>query len=130
MFKINIIFAFILIFSALSCNKPSKNQELPLNVSGIKTTITRIQISPLAHDGAKVVIIGVVNKITKENNISRLVLSDTKGSIITAESSEDLNFENGQQVLLGGIYRRKENTIYADEIHEIAPDDGIRPLNN
>lgn len=128
--KINIISTIILIFSVFSCNKPNKNQELPINVTGIKTTITRIQISPLAHDGAKVVVIGRINEFIEENDIIRLVISDTKGSKAIVESFEDLNFNNGDYILVGGVYRLKENIIFAEEIHQITPDDDITPLNN
>lgn len=124
MFKKYSLITLLLVFGAC---ESKKNSVYQLNVPGIKTTVSRIQISPLAHDGARVAVVGSVVKVFEDN----FVLTDTKGSTVLVGFSKDLNFNEGEQVLISGVFRHNKNTIEADQIIKIISDeDGIRPLNN
>lgn len=120
-------YLFILFFLVLfSCNKNSKELP-PFNVPGIKTNITKIQVSPLAFDGAIVVIIGTVISV-KENT---LTLADEKGSTLWVKTNNEPQLSQNDQVLVSGIFRRSINTIEADQIIKvIVDDDRIRPSND
>ena len=104
------------------------------NIRGIKTSIAKIQISPLAFDGAQVVVLGFVNEINNaesENEQNLLVLIDHYGNSINVRSNETLYFEKNDTVIVGGKYRRNSNLIISDEIIEVIIDkDGIKPLND
>ena len=104
------------------------------NIQGIKTSIAKIQISPLAFDGAQVVILGFVNEINNsdsEHEKNILVLIDQYGNSINVESMKILEFEQNDTVLVGGKYRRNSNLIVSDKIIKVIVDkDGIRPSND
>jgi len=128
--KLLIISSTIAIFS---CQK--KEPPAPVfNIQGIKTSIAKIQISPLAFDGAQVVVLGFVNEINNsdsENEQNLLVLMDQYGNSINVESEEILDFQKNDTVLVGGKYRRNSNVIISEKIIEVIIDkDGIRPLND
>ncbi|MGH7886056.1 MAG: hypothetical protein ACRENO_10220 [Thermodesulfobacteriota bacterium] len=127
---INII-AIILLITA-SC---SKKEVIPeFNIPGIKTSISRIQISPLAHDGARVVVLGFIKNIKSQINInepSTLTLSDIKDNSIEVEFNSDFKGEIDEQVIVGGLYRKDINRIVDGEVYKfIIEDDIIKPLNN
>lgn len=129
--SINFI-AMLFMFTAACAEKEPPAPEF--NISGIKTTISRIQISPLAHDGAKVVIAGFVKSIEsgQENSSSNLlILSDIKNNNIEIEYNSDFSTEIGEQVVVGGLYRMDLNRIVDAEIYRfIVEDNVIKPLKN
>ena len=121
------------IFAFIGCQK--KEPPTPaFNIKGIKTSISKIQISPLAFDGAQVVVLGFVNEVTNtesEHEKNLLVLIDQYGNSINVESMEILEFEQNDTVVVGGKYRRKSNLIVSEEIIKVIVDkDGIRPSND
>ena len=120
------------VLAIIGCQK--KEPPTPtFNIQGIKTSIAKIQISPLAFDGAQVVILGFVNEINNsdsEHEKNLLVLIDQYGNSINVESMDFLEFEQNDTVLVGGKYRRNSNIIISDEIIKVIIDkDGLRPLN-
>ena len=123
----------LLLTGLFSCNKKTPPSPT-FNVRGIKTSIAKIQVSPLAFDGAQVVLMGFVEEINNsdtENEKNILVLSDNYGNTINVEFDEQLFFEQNDIVLVGGKYRKNENLIISEEIIEVTVDkDGIKPLND
>ncbi len=126
---INII-AILLLF--VSCAKEEIAPEF--NIPGIKTTIARIQISPLAHDGARVVVTGFIKSIEptiKDGESHKLILSDIKDNKIEIEYSSDFTGEVGEQVVTGGLYKMDVNRIVDAEVYRFTvEDDVIKPLEN
>lgn len=133
MINVTKLLIFCSIFAIIGCQK--KEPPAPVfNIQGIKTSISKIQISPLAFDGAQVVVLGFVNEIKNsesENEQNLLVLIDQYGNSINVESEEMLVFEENDTVLVGGKYRRNKNLIISEEIIKVIVDkDGIRPYND
>ena len=128
--KILILCSTIAIFG---CKKDEPPAPV-FNIQGIKTSIAKIQISPLAFDGAKVVVLGFVNETINadsENEKNMLVLIDQYGNSINVETEQILDFNRNDTVLVGGKYRKNSNLIISEEIVEVIIDkDGIRPLND
>lgn len=124
------IIAILLLFTA-SCAKEEVTPEF--NIFGIKTTIARIQISPLAHDGARVVVAGFIKSFKsydKEAESQLLILSDIKDNYIEIEYSSDFTGEIGEQVVAGGLYRMDINRIVDAEVYRfVVEDDVIKPIN-
>ena len=122
----------LLLFTVASC--ADKQPEPEFNIPGIKTSISRILVSPLAHDGARVVVVGYIKNIESEieDSESKLItLSDIKDNSIKVEFNSGIEVETGEQVLAGGLYRKDLNRIVEAEIYEfIIEDDIIKPLKN
>ena len=121
------------ILAVIGCQK--KEPPAPaFNIQGIKTSIARIQISPLAFDGAQVVILGFVKEIKNsdsENEQNLLILTDEYGNSISVEFSGTLEFEKNDTVVVGGKYRKNKNLIISEEIVKVIVDkDGITPSND
>ena len=133
---------------------PKKQPQQPaFNVAGMKTTIKRVQVSPIAFAGAKIVVLGFITDITyadeidtdvqadengeeiteeteiQEENI--LVLSDSQGNTINVQFEETDEFAINDTVVVSGKYNNGTNTIVSDEIIKVIIDkDGIRPYND
>jgi len=108
--------------SLISCSK--KEKEISgMNVSGIRTTISRILISPLAFDGAIVAIEGLATDVRKEpsngGGATLFKLSDLKGNYINVSASGTWEILENDLLVVGGIYRRTENKIEAEQIEKI-----------
>ena len=135
---------------------PKKQPKQPaFNVAGMKTTIKRVQVSPIAFAGAKIVVLGFITDISyadevdtevseddngnqdeavddveiQEENI--LILSDSQGNTINVEFEDTDNFAINDTVVVSGNYNNGTNTIVSDEIIKVVIDkDGIRPYND
>ena len=133
---------------------PKKQPQQPaFNVAGMKTTIKRVQVSPIAFAGAKIVVLGFIADITyaeeidtdvqadengeeitevtdiQEENI--LVLSDSQGNTINVQFEETDEFAVNDTVIVSGKYNNGTNTIVSEEIIKVIIDkDGIRPYND
>lgn len=125
-----ILILFLFVFSSCADKEP----EPQFNIQGIKTTISRILVSPLAHDGARVVVLGYIKNIesVKTNSESKLItLSDIKDNSIEVEFNSGLDAKTGEQVLAGGVYRKDLNRITDAEIYKFVVEDNIiKPLDN
>lgn len=127
--KLLIICSSLIVFAG--CQK--KEQSKPVfNIKGIKTSITRIQISPLAFDGANVVVLGFVEGIKNlEDKQEVLVLTDKYGNSINVEFTEMPELDKHDTVIVGGKYRKNKNIIISEKIIEVTVNrDGIKPSNS
>jgi len=148
---------FSTIILLVSCPK-KEPQEPAFNVQGMKTTIKRVQVSPIAFAGANIVVLGYVTDISfadevveetdpadpemepiedkeiedkeiQENNI--LILSDSGGNTINVEFEEIEGIAVGDTVIVRGTYNNGENMIVSDELIKVIVDkDGIRPYKD
>jgi len=133
---------------------PKKQPKEPaFNVQGMKTTIKRVQVSPIAYAGAKIVVLGYITDISyadevteetdpadpenkdieekeiQENNI--LILSDSGGNTINVQFEEIEGIAVGDTVVVSGNYNNGKNMIDSDEIIKVIVDkDGIRPYKD
>ena len=133
---------------------PKKEPQTPaFNVPGMKTTIKRVQVSPIAFAGAKIVVLGFITDISfadeiddemeptetetnteedteiQEENI--LILSDSAGNTINVKFEEiEEGIRVGDTILVRGTYDNGRNMIISDELIKVIIDeDGIRPYN-
>lgn len=104
----------------------SRNEkEIPgANIAGIRASITKILISPLAFDGAIVAVEGLAHDVKKESSDGRKAatafkLSDLQGNFINVSESAALEISENDYLVVGGIYRREKNEIEAQEIQKI-----------
>ncbi len=133
---------------------PKKQPKEPaFNVQGMKTTIKRVQVSPIAFAGAKIVVLGYVTDITyadeieeetdpagpdaepiedreiQEDNI--LILSDSYGNTINVQFEELEKITIGDTAVVSGTYNNGKNMIVSKEIIKVVIDkDGIRPYKD
>ena len=133
---------------------PKKEPKEPaFNVQGMKTTIKRVQVSPIAYAGAKIVVLGYITDISyadevteetdpadpenkdieekeiQENNT--LILSDSGGNTINVQFEEIEGIAVGDTVVVSGNYNNGKNMIVSDEIIKVIVDkDGIRPYKD
>ncbi len=138
---------FSTIFFLVGC--PKKQPSAPaFNVQGMKTTIARVQVSPIAFAGAKIVVLGYITNISyaeetaedveteekevqevQENNI--LILSDSYSNTINVQFEELENIAVNDTVVVSGKYNNGENMIVSEEIIRVVIDkDGIKPYND
>ena len=104
----------------------SRNEEeIPgANIAGIRASITKILISPLAFDGAVVAVEGLARDVKKENSdgqnaVTTFKLSDLQGNYIRVSIQGTLEISGNDYLVVGGIYRREKNEIEAQEIQKI-----------
>ena len=120
----NIIALIIFVTSLLGCgSSKGSGSKYPINVTGIKTSISKIQISPIAYDRAIVAIQGNVVDIieedySEENNIL-FTLSDPEGFKIDVNYTGSSTISKGEIVIISGKYIKNENTIYSDYIYKV-----------
>lgn len=100
-------------------------EEIPgANIVGIRASITKILISPLAFDGAIVAVEGLARDVKKEDSdgkklVTTFKLSDLQGNFINVSTSGILEILENDYIVVGGIYRREKNEIEAQEIEKI-----------
>lgn len=118
---LSILLTCILI-SYAGCKKedPEQIYDLP----GIETTISKIQISPLAYDRARVAVRGIIVNITgaEDGNSGKreIIISDayqnTQKIVYEGKTEE---FDSGDLVLVSGIFDRSTKRIITDRIMKI-----------
>lgn len=130
---------------------PKKQPKEPaFNIRGMKTTIKRVQVSPIAFAGAKIVVLGYITDITyadeitdlpetadtdgpvdEENEIQEeniMILSDSQGNTINVQFEKLGEMDINDTVIVSGKYNNGKNMIVSDEIIKVVIDkDGIRP---
>lgn len=112
----------LVLITALIVSCSNKEKEIPgMNISGIRTTISRILISPLAFDGAVVAVEGLATDVRKEPGGTKTTfkLSDLRGNYINVSTSGALEILENDLLVVGGIYRRTENEIEAEEVEKV-----------
>ncbi|GBD38033.1 hypothetical protein HRbin37_00278 [bacterium HR37] len=97
-----------------------KEQPLSTEIPGIKTQISKILISPLAFDGAIVVVEGIAKDVSYTRGITKFKVSDTLGNFINVSFTKPLDIEEDDYIAVGGIYRRTKNEIEAREVRKSA----------
>jgi hypothetical protein len=117
-----VVLVFLIIFGGCS----SKEKYIPgMNIPGIRASITRILISPLAFDGAIVAVEGIARDVQKEtlNEEDKVVtmfkLSDLQGNFINVSIPGTCDIVENDYLIVGGIYRRTKNEIEAEQIEKI-----------
>jgi hypothetical protein len=107
----------------IACSS-GKEKEIPgMNIRGIRTSISRILISPLAFDGAIVAVEGLARDVKKEsiNKEGKIIfkLSDIRGNFINVSIRDTREIHENDYLIVGGIYRRTTNEIEAEQIEKI-----------
>ncbi len=120
------LFFFLTIILLIGCNA-GKEKDIPgMSITGIRTTISRILISPLAFDGAIVAVEGLVHNIKKqhEDQLKKestfFQLADLRGNFINVSIPGKWDILEKDHVIVGGLYRRTTNEIEAEQL-EIIP---------
>jgi hypothetical protein len=114
--------SLLVIFSIAACG--GKKEILAPQVTGIRTTIERILINPLAFDGAQVAVEGVahdINEAKTDEGVPIVVfkLTDRAGNFIDVSIPTSWVVEEDDFMVVGGIYRRSKNEIEAQQLEVI-----------
>ena len=132
--KISAITLTLLLILTISYSCSEKKEIEPFNVPGIKTTASRILISPLAFDGAVVAITGNIKDIliTDDNSSpNQLILTDEYNTDINVEFKDDFDGLPDEFILVSGKFVKELNKITDAKLYRIIIEDGtIKPLNN
>lgn len=125
--KLLIIVPMLLIFVIAGCNK--EPEYIPgAGIQGIREPMFRILLSPIAYDGAIVVVEGVVrgysedtktDKEDSENVESTFQLYDTKGGYINVRIPGQWEIADNDYLIVGGIYRKNPNEIEAQQFEKV-----------
>ncbi|MGQ0793039.1 MAG: hypothetical protein ACT4NX_03015 [Deltaproteobacteria bacterium] len=116
--------ALILALLVLSC-AAAKKKEIPGDsIAGIRTSAQRILISPLAFDSALVVVEGVAQGVKVASSGKKgivFALADGRGNFIYVSAPDAWDVSEGDTLIVGGVYRKSENTIEALRMEKIIP---------
>lgn len=125
--KLIIIMPMLLIFVFVGCNK--EPEYIPgAGIQGIREPIFRILLSPVAYDGAIVVIEGTVRDYSEEKETgsgsdddyeATFELFDTKGAYITIRIPGQWEIADNDYLIVGGIYRKNPNEIEARQFEKV-----------
>ena len=122
----NIELFLVLTITLLVACGGGKEKEIPgMNIAGIRTTISRILISPLAFDGAIVAVEGSAHDAKKETvdgektEKTFFKLADLRGNFINVSISGKWEIFENDDIIVGGIYRRTANEIEAEQLEKI-----------
>jgi hypothetical protein len=103
-----------------------KEKEIPgMNIAGIRTTISRILISPLAFDSAIVVVEGLAHDVKKETvnggkaEKTFFKLADLRGNFINVSILGKWEIVENDHLIVGGIYRRARNEVEAEQVEKM-----------
>lgn len=127
-FKKSFIFLPILmIFIIVGCNK--EPEYIPgAGIQGIRETISRILLSPIAYDGATVVIEGTVQNFSEQKEPdstdpddleSTFKLVDTRGNSINIVMPGQWEIAENDYLVVGGLYRKNPNEIEAKQFEKV-----------
>jgi hypothetical protein len=101
-----------------------EKEFLAPQIQGIRTSIQRILINPLAFDSAIVALEGIVKDIEEgalddEVPRTKFKLTDLSGNFITVSMPTSWVVEENDFVVVGGIYRRTQEEVEAQRIEVI-----------
>lgn len=118
------LFLVVLVILIIGCGK--KENEIPAaHIPGIRAPITKILISPLAFDGAIVAVEGIAHDVKQEKSDGQdktstiFKLSDLQGNYINVSTPGKREIFEYDYLVVGGIYRRAQNLIEAQQIEII-----------
>jgi len=105
-----------------------EKEILAPQVLGIRTSIKRILINPLAFDGAIVALEGIARDMEEESSVNdvpktRFKLADLSGNYISVSMPTSWVVEENDFVVVGGIYRRAKDEIEAKQLEVIVLED-------
>ena len=121
-----LILPMLFVIALVGCNK--EPEYIPgQGIQGIREPIFRILLSPVAYDGAIVVIEGVVRdysekKAIKENSEdveATFKLYDTRGNHINITMPGSWEIADNDYLIVGGIYRQNINLIEAEQFEKV-----------
>jgi len=125
--KLIIIMPLLLIFVFVGCNK--EPEYIPgAGIQGIREPIFRILLSPVAFDGAIVVVEGVVRDYSEQKEAgaesdddveATFKLFDTKGASINIRMPGQWEIVDNDYLIVGGIYRKNPNEIDAQQFEKV-----------
>jgi hypothetical protein len=97
-------------------------------ISGIRTTIERILINPLAFDAAQVALQGIARDINEGKTPEGMPtiifkLTDRAGNFINVSIPTSWVVMEDDYMVVGGIYRRSKNEIEAQQLEVIVLED-------
>jgi len=122
-----ILTPLLLVFIIAGCNKEPKYMA-GAGIQGIREPIFRILLSPVAYDGAIVVIEGVVQDFSEQKETdsanaddfeATFKLFDTKGSYINIRMPGQWEIVDNDYIIIGGIYRKNPNEIEAKQFEKV-----------
>jgi hypothetical protein len=122
-----ILTPLLLVFIIAGCNK--EPEYIPgAGIQGIREPIFRILLSPVAYDGAIVVIEGVVQDFAEQKETdsanaddleATFKLFDAKGSYINIRMPGQWEIVDNDYIIIGGIYRKNPNEIEAKQFEKV-----------
>ena len=125
--KLIIIMPLLVIFIFVGCNK--EPEYLPgAGIQGIREPIFRILLSPVAFDGAIVVVEGVVRDYSEQKEAgaesdddveATFQLFDTRGGSINIRMPGQWEIVDNDYLIVGGIYRKNLNEIDAQQFEKV-----------
>ena len=125
--KLIIIMPLLLIFVFVGCNK--EPEYIPgAGIQGIREPMFRILLSPIAYDGAIVVVEGVVRNYSEQKETdsasdddleATFQLFDTKGASINIRMPGQWEIVDNDYLIVGGIYRKNPNEIEAQQFEKV-----------
>ncbi|MEM7009134.1 MAG: hypothetical protein AAF462_08380 [Thermodesulfobacteriota bacterium] len=122
--NILIILPILIVFALVGCNK--EPEYIPgQGIQGIREPIFRILLSPVAYDGAIVVVEGVVRDYEQassedgSDNEATFKLFDSKGNYINIVMPGEWEIVDNDYLIVGGIYRNNTNIIDAQQFEKV-----------
>ena len=121
------LLALPLVFLFVGCNK--EPEYIPgQGIQGIREPMFRILLSPVAYDGAIVVIEGLVQDYSEQEAVdsensedveTKFKLYDTRGNHINIMMPGSWEIADNDYLIVGGIYRQNINLIEAQQFEKV-----------
>lgn len=129
--KSSIVLCLLIIFAFVGCNK--EPEYIPgAGIQGIREPIFRILLSPVAYDGAIVVIEGTVRDYSEQNDAdsannddieATFKIVDIKGGYINIRMPGQWDIVDNDYLIVGGMYRKNPNEIEAKQFEKVQFED-------
>ena len=125
--KSYILLPLLLMFALVGCYKEPK--YIPgAGIQGIREPMFRILLSPVAYDGAIVVVEGIVRDFSEQVEAdsanaddleTTFKLFDTRGNYINVTMPGSWEIVDNDYLIVGGIYRNNANEIEAKQFEKV-----------
>ena len=119
---------FILVTFIIGCAK----ETIPVGagIVGIRASINKISISPLAYDGAIVVVEGIATEVSIDEpsdnqTITKFKLANFSGTYINVVLEGEQEIADFNYVVVGGMYDRQKNEIAGNAFEAISSEEEI-----
>ncbi len=126
--KIIALSLILLVFAFAGCGDKEPEYIPGQGIQGIREPIFRILLSPVAYDGAIVVIEGVVQDYSEQQGTeltgadeveTTFKLYDTKGNFINIVMPGSWELADNDYLIVGGMYRKNPNEIEAKQFEKV-----------